>query len=398
MTEAEPKKEETTMEATIEEPVKEEATKEEEPSSEPAGPPKEEQPTAEALEGVKERLKFFFSDANLRQDRFLRRFLWKDHGVPVEVLLRFNSLKTFTTSASTVITVAQEIPELVVFKDKQIIERKEPFLYSQMNDHVPLSLSITGLKVENERFTVSTANLKKHFDMYNGVALVKLCMNRVEERATEGPHRYKWRNVASGNAFVEFDTVENLETAAAELLTIKDKEPVEPKRVLEIDGVKLGVQKLAEVDVPEDNNTNKRKSYDKKPEPPKTPFKPFEVDWKPGCVIQLKGLSDTCDRESILETVGSILHLSMDDVKDKKIFADFSRGQTDGAIRFSVPDDVPKVLEALKTKEIAGSKVEAATVLEGDVEKEYWDKFIAFKNEQRKQQAEERSHKKRRNR
>ena len=50
---------------------------------------------AKVLEGIKERLIFFFSDANIRQDAFMRKLLMDtdEKAVAVDVLLRFNTIK-----------------------------------------------------------------------------------------------------------------------------------------------------------------------------------------------------------------------------------------------------------------------------------------------------------------
>ncbi len=57
----------------------------------------------EVVKAVAERLKFFFSDANIRQDRFIRNHLLQQNKndpsgfVPLESLLRFNTIKKLTT-------------------------------------------------------------------------------------------------------------------------------------------------------------------------------------------------------------------------------------------------------------------------------------------------------------
>jgi hypothetical protein len=89
--------------------------------------------------------------------------------------------------------------------------------------------------------------------------------------------------------------------------------------------------------------------------------------------------------------------MTEEETVEKGIYADYSRGQTDGAIRFKEPSDS---ISALVTKlasghvEIAGIKVESASILDGEEEQKYWANFIEFKNKQARHKAEEKASKK----
>ena len=97
-----------------------------------------------AVDEVKGRLKFFFSDANVRQDNFIRNLLMEnDEGelpnkVPVETLLRFNTIKVYTTNPSVIIKAAKELPDLLnLDDDERAIGRVVPFTESMMDDNIP---------------------------------------------------------------------------------------------------------------------------------------------------------------------------------------------------------------------------------------------------------------------
>ena len=123
----------------------------------------------------------------------------------------------------------------------------------------------------------------------------------------------------------------------------------------------------------------------------------FTCDWKPGCVVKIKGLPEGTNREAILDSIALHLDISVTEVKNRKIYADFSIGQSEGAVRFLEPADHVKELAAkLKSGDlqISASKIEDAFVLEGDEEKKYYDDFIAFKNKQIRNHEERRSRKK----
>jgi hypothetical protein len=144
-------------------------------------------------------------------------------------------------------------------------------------------------------------------------------------------------------------------------------------------------------------NDKKRKMDDAPPAPP-IEVKEFTCDWKPGCVVQLKGLNkDACDREAIRAVVDN----EIPGLAEGAVYADYSRGQPDGAVRFSEPSEAITKLAAQINAgevEVAGAKVESACVLEGDAEKAYWDNFIAFKNKQIRHKAEEKANKRQRRR
>ena len=85
--------------------------------------------------------------------------------------------------------------------------------------------------------------------------------------------------------------------------------------------------------------------------------------------------------------------MTVDQIKDLKIYVDFSRGQKDGAVRFLVSDKVADLCAKLGSGEVlvSGAKVESAHVLEGDAEIKYWDEFMAFKNKQMSHKRDEKS-------
>jgi len=342
-----------------------------------------------AVAGVKDRLKFFFSDANVRQDRFIRNFLLgKDKQVPVGVLLRFNTIKKHTTSPAVVAAAAQELSDtLALNESKNAISRVTPFTAALMDENIPKSLIVQNLPMKEEdglkRYTCTVADLRAPFAKFGEVAMVDLKFHRVDKKRQ-----------ANGNAMIEFETKESLEKAAEALLTIKDGETVEAKESITIGDKQVSVMLLSEykeMRKKEKGTSNKKHKREEKPESPEKPVKTFTIDWKPGCVIQLKGLAETCDREAILDTVAKGMNTDVAGVKEKKVYADFCRGQTDGAIRFAeATDDIAAIAKRLKDGEleIAGKKVDEAQILDGEEEKKYWENFVAFKNKQIRQNHE----------
>eukprot|EP00526_Cylindrotheca_closterium_P018641 CAMPEP_0113617364 /NCGR_PEP_ID=MMETSP0017_2-20120614/8740_1 /TAXON_ID=2856 /ORGANISM="Cylindrotheca closterium" /LENGTH=371 /DNA_ID=CAMNT_0000526753 /DNA_START=78 /DNA_END=1193 /DNA_ORIENTATION=+ /assembly_acc=CAM_ASM_000147 len=353
---------------------------------------------AKTLQNVKDRLQFFFSDANVRQDRFIRKLLMDKEGehkgkVPIESLLRFNTIKKYTEKAEVIVKAAKELEETLTLDEAaSAIGRKVEFTSDMMNGHVPNSLHVMNLPVAqtdggSKKYDCTVDDVKNAFQKYGDVALVKLAFSG----------RNKPRD-ADGCAMVEFATKESLEKAAEASLTVKEKADVEPKEPVTVKDSTVKVMLLSEFLEENKKNRkerdNKRGRNDGKDE---RESRTFKFDWKTGCVVKIKGLPEGTNREAILDSIALHLDVSVTEVKNRKIYADFSIGQTEGAVRFLEPADHVKEL-ATKLKsgdlQIAGTKIEDAFLLEGDEEKKYYEDFIAFKNKQIRNHEEKRSRKK----
>lgn len=365
------------------------------------------------IKAVAERLRFFFSDANVRSDHFMRQKLLKSEGgyVPIELLLRFNSIKMHTTDPKVIAQAAKTLCSggLVLSEDCKSIARVKPFTMSMMDDNIPLSLYVSNLPIaettppedegKKRHYAVSLGELRALFEPYGDVSLVKLQFQKVESEDDKSKKKYE----PTGGAFVEFETVEQQQKALEDLAATKNGEAVDPKTKLTLGGNTLEVTSLREwIDAKKKSKAAKNTDEEvgsKKRDREEVPeaeivVKEFKLDWKPGCVIQLKGLSESCDREAIRSSVAKGLELTEDEIVEKGIYADFSRGQTEGAIRFREPSESISALAAKLANgdiEIAGAKVESASILKGEEEEKYWANFFEFKNKQVRHKAEEKA-------
>jgi RNA recognition motif-containing protein len=339
-----------------------------------------------AVKDVKGRLEFFFSDANIRQDRFIRNLLMDKEGdqkVPIESLLRFNTIKRYTEKIAVLVAAAKELSSFLTLDESETaIGRAVEFTESMMDDNIPKSLFIKNLPVrENDQgrkvYGVTVDEIKELFKKYGAVVLVKMIWGG--NRKNKQPF---------GCAMVEFKDKESQEKAAAAALTLKEGSEVEARETLEIGGSKLTVMLLSEhvsTRKKEKEAREKTKSGKKRDRSgDEKEIREFTCEWQPGCVIKVAGLPEGCDREAILDAVAFQLNISVEEVKGRKVYADFSKGQTEGAIRFREPADVKEMADQLKNGElkVRGEKVKDAFILEGDIEKKYYDDFIAFKNKQ----------------
>lgn len=387
-----------------------------------------------AKDSVVERLAFFFSDANVRQDTFLRKLLMdkaNDRVVPLDALLRFNTIKKHTNKPEVLIAAAKELSDtLVVDENKKTISRIVPFTKEQMNDNIPKSLHLENLPLvpldgddaaakagEDEKldkkYLVTVDEIREVFEKFGKVVIIKLKFGTTPENngrvGGNGDSEQKKRKYPLGSAMVEFDTKDGLDKAAEATLTVKEGEEVEPKEAVTFgSGDKKQVAQIQLLSEWIDNfrknhkspQSDKKRSRDEKEEEDDTPLPTYKFDWNSGCVIRISGLPEGCDRESLLEAVAKGLDVEVDEVKSRKIYADYSRGQTDGAIRFVEDPDKKVAVLAKKLKDgnikISGEhKVGDAIVLEGDEEKKYWENFIEFKTKQiQEKEMEKRNRKK----
>lgn len=367
----------------------------------------------EKISKIAERLLFFFGDPNLRSDRFMQKALERedDFGASLDAtkLLNFHSIKQHTGEIETVIDAARTLTDFLVVNENNEISRKVPMKKSQLDDNIPLSLHVSNLPVENQKYAVGVADIKALFETYGNVTLTRLkwkpAVKTGNDEEKDSKNRRKME--PTGACVVEFEKPDELDKAAADLIP-EDKDE---KKTLTLKGEELQIIKLS--DYIDARKMSKQKNYkkdkgdssecdtatgninndEKKRKEPPLAVEKFEIDWKPGCVIELKGLDkEKCDRESIKAAI---------EIEDNSIYADYSRGQTDGAVRFSKPCvEIKEIAEKLNSGEIkiAESKVETARVLEGEEEQTYWKTFIDFKNKKLQLRAEEANKKNKRRR
>lgn len=362
--------------------------------------------TADTTSLLAERLSFFFSDANLRIDKFLRRLVLDSYSggyVEIDTLLKFNTIKKISTDPATIAEAAASVTALKLNETKTAIARVEAFTEDMMNDNIKVTIRVGGIptveKDDGSHYVNTRDEIGALFEEFGKVVLVRLLTsyNRREEK-----------KIAVGKCFVEFASADSMEKAVSELCASGD---VKPEKVMKIGEAELTVktmqqwldkraaQRAAAPDrgdrKPDKRNRDDSENKgDKNIEESKPDDVEFKLDWKKGCVIVVKGMPEGCDREKILEAVKSLI----DDVPAR---ADYSRGDKDGKIRFNEPNE--KIAE-LSSKlndgsiTIGGAKVESATILEGEGEEAYYKDYIAFRTEQMRQKAKEKNDRNKRRR
>jgi lupus La protein len=337
----------------------------------------------ETVAAVAERLQFFFGNANLRKDNFLRKRLAdNDNQVDVETLLKFNSIKALTSSAATVVRAAKTLPSfLTVSDDSKNLGRVEPFGEAQMNEHIPLTLLLKNIPFEGQSYKLSVQEIRSFFEPLGEVALVKLGYSNSKHKGRK----------PKGSCMVEFATQEGADAAAAAVATSRggaDVDPAPEKKLM------VGDQQVSIVTLKDqiefgakDDKANGAANHNGGGDDEGDDDEEEAIEWKKGSVISITGVPENCDREAILDAVAKALDCKADDLKGK-VYVDYSRGQPTGAIRFDDPTEnqVSDMCQKLASgdAQVAGAKVESAKVLEGEEEEKYWKDFAEFKKRQRR--------------
>lgn len=341
------------------------------------------------LDLIAERLGFFFSDANLRMDKFLRKLVMDKYSggsVEIETLLKFNTIKKITTDPAIIAEAVEKVenPKLKLNDAKTTISRVEPFTEEMLNDNVKVSIRIGNLPIKDDEYTVTREEVENLFSEFGKVALVRLLTMF---------DRKEGKKKAVGKGFVEFADASGFDKAVAELCA---EEGAEPKKVLKLSDNDIKVKtmqawldkKEAQMKSKKDNRAGEKRARNEEKQKEKEEIEAieFKLDWEKGCVVDVKGLPEGCDREMIISTVKSFFG------EDVDARADYSRGDKDGKIRFNKPDDKIKEF-ASKLNDgsltMGESKVENASLLEGEIEEKYYADYIAFRTKQMREKAQE---------
>lgn len=375
----------------------------------------------EVLDKVADRLRFFFSNANLRSDRYMRNQIQNsvDNTITVENLLRFRTIQRITEDPALLIKAAETlVNDLVKVNDsKDAIGRKETFDFKmEMEKLQSLTLYVGNIPLRDgsSKYDCRVNDIIELFQPLcdSSTALVRLRFGKpwkamTDEEKEERVEKFEAQkrpmmrnNPPLCSAFVEVENESLVKSILSEYGGEKPAKTLKLKEnTLTIMSMKQWIEdKESKKKEDSKNNTKKRprelqekdssneQDSSKKTKDSVIPMDNIEVniDWEKGCVISLKGLPDSCDRESILEAIEPSLpqEYKDSDAKHKRPYVDYSRGQTHGAVRFNKPYAALKTIaEELNngTIQICDKKVESAKLISGTEEEEYWKAFIEFK-------------------
>eukprot|EP00435_Cladocopium_sp_Y103_P071126 s42_g36.t2 len=149
------------------------------------------------LEKVARQLDFYFSDANLRRDRYMKKTLDEGDGaISLEALLNFNRIKALGVTKTSQLLEAVQCSGMLDLVEEGTKVRRD-FQKHPIGTYDPVSRT---LYVEGLPLTLGVDDLKKFFSDYGQVKLVEV----PQHRETREPR---------GFAFVEFGDVQEADAA-----------------------------------------------------------------------------------------------------------------------------------------------------------------------------------------
>lgn len=307
---------------------------------------------------VVKQIEYYFGDKNLPRDKFLLQQIEEDDGwVTLECMLKFNRFKTLVEDA-----IGDSLRKfgsglLEVDESNTKLRRVKPMPEESQEAFMLAKEKTIYCRGFPENTTLDS--IEAFFEDKGKCIFIKM-RRRIDEGKT-----------FKGSIFVEFSTKEE----AGAFLAMKD--------------LKFGDNELIYMSKEAYFKSKKGKKGDdsagrsvtvKKEESAEDKKESKDTKYEKGRVIHLSGAGDQTSREDIK------------DVFDLEGFAiswvDFNRGDKEGCVRFSRAGDGEKAITAVKEandNKVTLRGVETTLrVLEGDEEKEYWEKANQSKENFRK--------------
>ncbi|KAL1193733.1 La-related protein 6A [Cardamine amara subsp. amara] len=169
-------------------------------------------PVDELKKKIIRQVEYYFSDENLPTDKFLLNAMKKNKKgfVPISTIATFHKMKKLTRDHALVVAALKESSFLVVSLDGKKVKRLSPL--PEIRDP-----KIFTVLVENLPEDHSDENIRKIFGKAGSIKSISIC----DPNAAEESEKDKFIRTRL-HAFVEYDTVEAAEKAAATLNNEQD--------------------------------------------------------------------------------------------------------------------------------------------------------------------------------
>lgn len=203
--------------------------------------------------GIREQMEFYFSDANLRKDRFMGELVQENEEgyVDLEVFLTFHKIQAFTNDVKVIATALESSEILKLNDEKTRVKRVTKLEYKHDVDDCTLYVERLPLNADHNW-------LKTAFSKHGHVLYVSL-------------PRYRHNGKIKGFAFIEFSSPEEVDKACQHFGYQSAKKEGESENVPLKDGASESQQ-----DEEQDGVPTKKRKLDKG-EPPKPDPRPAEV-------------------------------------------------------------------------------------------------------------------------
>eukprot|EP01138_Halocafeteria_seosinensis_P000701 gb/GECG01000717.1/.p1 GENE.gb/GECG01000717.1/~~gb/GECG01000717.1/.p1 ORF type:complete len:357 (+),score=59.08 gb/GECG01000717.1/:1-1071(+) len=296
-------------------------------------------------ERIRRQIEFYFSDANMRRDKFLRSKVEAEPQgfVDLSILVTFNRLKELSTDYEEICNAVKDSEVVQVSADKTKIRRKTPLPAN--DDPSTRTVYVKGRFPQDSELDALIAFFRQYFP----VKIVHMRRTRNKEKLFKGSVFVEFENKDDAHKFVEMATSEDglqyegkkLERAMMQkdYLEMKKKERLEQKEK------KLG----------------------------------FKREMIPNCILRLTEVGSGATWQTLQNTLSKV-----GDVK----FSELDEQNHTAYLRFADANECTRVKDALDasrehpeaedTKFSAtdlGGALPKADILQGEEEKQYWEKI-----------------------
>uniref|UniRef100_A0AAG5DM31 Lupus La protein n=1 Tax=Anopheles atroparvus TaxID=41427 RepID=A0AAG5DM31_ANOAO len=303
-------------------------------------------------------LEYYFGDANLAKDKFLKDQITKDDGwVPLDVLLTFKRLKTLSEDKKVIVDAISKSEEglVEVSEDREKLRRHPERPLPELNEETRKEIYTRTVYVKGFAPQDGTKmdELVEFFQPHDKV--VNIVMRRYFDKPTK---KYLFK----GSVFVTFAKVEQCEKFLQQKLTYKGKE-----LICKMQNVYYEAKKVEEKERKEKIDERKRKK-----EEAKSAAAGASISHLPtGASISFEGTSEDTTRESIKEKIRTV-----DDTLEVA-FIDYQKGDKAGHFRFNQEDAGKRFIEKLTDNKLKIDENEVTfELLAGEKETEYLKKVV----------------------
>mmetsp|Transcript_1619 Transcript_1619/g.2764 ORF Transcript_1619/g.2764 Transcript_1619/m.2764 type:complete len:411 (-) Transcript_1619:75-1307(-) len=315
--------------------------------------PKDEEPVqVDPVTGaaILKQVNFYFGDANFPKDNFLRGEANKnpEGWVNLSVIMTFNRMKQLSQDVKVIVESIKESDIVELSEDKTKLRRKKPVIRQNTLANTIYSKPYP--------LDAKWEDIEKFWSAVAPVAATRLRRDRARQ--------------FKGSVFIQFETEQGAKDAlasglsyeGAEMKTISKQAWIDEKKAeREARKAEAKPDKSAKVDA--DGNPADEASTDDE-----APAKE-EKKFTPGRIVSVKGVGVLQNRDqlkSALEPFGQVMYV------------DYPDGAEEGFVRFASSEGATAAVEAFADgqREIL-SKVATIVVIDGDQEKEYWEKVQA---------------------
>ncbi|XP_022231940.1 la protein homolog [Drosophila obscura] len=303
-------------------------------------------------------VEYYFGDANLNRDKFLREQISKneDGWVPLTVLVTFKRLATLSTDFDEIIGALNKSDEglVQISEDKQKLRRHPERPIPEHNEERRKEIQERTAYAKGFPLDTLMSELLDFFASYEKV--VNITMRKHYDKPTKS---YKFK----GSIFLTFETKEQ-----AKAFLEKDNKVLYKERELlrkwQIDYLKEKQEEYQQ------KSEKKQKKKEAKAEP--------AIELPKNAIVVFEGAPETVSREEIRE--------AFEKVKDFDIaYIEFNKGDTKGSVRLTEADAAEKYISKVEEGKLKFNDEVTLTLRKAteDEEKTFLDKAVEFMKKRR---------------